>query len=205
GGESGNLDSLMAMGKKYKEDSTIAAVKACIKAKLGRIIVSFIIGLPSEDLLAIKKTLTYAYKIRDLDPEHVIISIYKATPYPSTAFWIEMEKEGRLSHELEKYDLALPKGLVFDHPIFGFEAKEIDELLHLWKVLTGLKYLIRKYQHKELSFTQISTFVSRLIQQINSLEITFPPRWSTPIKLHEPQILIFITNLIRELEKLMLI
>ncbi len=205
GGESGNLESLITMGKKYKEDSTLAAVQACIETNVERIIVSFIVGLPSEDLPAIKKTLSYAYKIRELAPDQVIISVYKATPYPSTSFWDEMDAQGRLSPDLEKYDLALPKGLVFNHPIFGFEAYEIDEIINLWNKLTGVKYLTKKYLEKELPPEFLIKYLSRILKELQSQGYTQFPSPSTLTGVKGPQILDLLDHSVKELENLVLI
>jgi len=201
GGESGNLNSLIHMGKKYKDDSTINAVKACIKAEVKRIIVSFIVGLPYEDISAIKKTLKYAYDIRELAPRNVIISVYKATPYPSTSFWGEMEEAGKLSPDFEKYDLLLKEGLVFDHPIFGFEAVELDKLLNLWNSISSLKYLNLSLIDQQFKPLQIVRPLQYLLKRLKSMGINPSLKISSVTQIEETQLIQQINNQIRELEE----
>ncbi|MFX1295425.1 MAG: B12-binding domain-containing radical SAM protein [Promethearchaeota archaeon] len=204
GGESGNIASLASMGKKYKQDSTITAVKACIKVNVQRIIVSFIIGLPYEDLASIKNTLKYAYKIRELAPEKVIIAVYKATPYPSTAFWDEMEQQGRLSPDFEKYDLSLRKGLVFDHPIFGYNAVQIDNIINLWNKLTALKYFKNEFIKKRISHLKFSKFINNFLKELKSMGIDHIPESLVLKSSSESQTLELCDKLITTLEQLVL-
>ncbi|MHA1650628.1 MAG: B12-binding domain-containing radical SAM protein [Candidatus Helarchaeota archaeon] len=200
GGESGDPDSLLNIGKKYKIDSTINAVKACIKANVQRIIVSFIVGFPFENMIAIKNTLEYAYKLRELAPDRIIISIYKATPFPSTPLWKELESQGKLSPNLENYDPTIAKGLVFDHPIFGYEAKELDILLALWKKLTALKILESKFVDHQLSFQQFVQYMNRIIFSLKSIGLKQIPRITVYKLFDKKQLLALVDTTIKKIE-----
>ena len=120
GAESGSQRILNLLKKGILVDDIVKSVRILKRAGLG-VILSFVIGTPSETKQEVDATIDLACR---LDPDLVQFTV--CTPYPGTPLFDEARRNGWLvPGDWSKYSVLDP---VMDVP--GFEKRDIKGFLH---------------------------------------------------------------------------
>ncbi len=99
----------------------------------------FMIGLPTETVEDIEKSIDFAIK---LDPDYTKFAI--TIPLPGTPMFTDMEKDGRIkTHNWDKYNFAIPPRELYDHDTLSWKDMDRYYTLSHRKFYFRPRYILR--------------------------------------------------------------
>ena len=164
GFESVNPESLSGVGKGQNDVARFEALAEALHSRGIMVNASFVFGLDADDVSTFDRTVAWAVANRiETVTSHI------ATPYPGTAFYERMRREGRIIDEdLSHYDTAhvvmRPKNMTPEELYEGYLRvyREIYSLPNIWRRMPRARRQVMPYLLFNLFYRKWGGMTERL-------------------------------------------